>query len=81
MNAQIPPDLDPVIQRLISEGRFRNENEAVAEGLRLLLKRDEFEREVQGGIDDLDSGNRIEADEAYAEARRRMQAVEAEQGR
>ena len=81
MNAQIPPDLDPVIQRLISEGRFRNENEAVAEGLRLLLKRDEFEREVQGGIDDLDSGNRIEADEAYAEARRRMQAIEAEQGR
>ena len=81
MSIQIPPDLDPDIRRLISEGRFRDENEVVAEGIRLVLKRDQFEKEVQAGLDDLDSGNRIEAREAYAEARRRIEAIDAEQGR
>jgi Arc/MetJ-type ribon-helix-helix transcriptional regulator len=59
MNVQIPPDLDPAIQKLILEGRFRDENEIVAEGLRLVLKQNLLEKEVQAGLDDLDSGNRM----------------------
>ncbi len=77
MNVQIPPDLDPAIQRLISEGRFRSEDEVVAEGIKLVLKRDELEKDVQAGLDDLASGNRLEANEVYAEARRRVEAIEA----
>ncbi len=80
MSAQIPADFDPPIRKLIEEGRFRDENEIVAEGIRLVLKRDQLEKDVQAGLDDLDSGNRIEASEVYEEARRRVRAIQVEQG-
>lgn len=80
MSVQIPPDFDPSIRKLITEGRFRDENEIVAEGIRLVLRQDQLEKAVQAGLDDLDSGNRIEASEVYAEARQRVRVIEVEQG-
>jgi predicted transcriptional regulator len=65
-----------VVQRLIAEGKFRNEEEVVAEGLRLIVLREELDADIQAGLDDLDAGNRVEASQVYAEARRRIKAVE-----
>ncbi|MCY2991785.1 MAG: hypothetical protein NTY19_28505 [Planctomycetota bacterium] len=76
MNTQIPVDFSPAVQKLIAEGRFRDEGEVVAEGIKLVLRREQLERDVQAGLDDLDAGNRIEASLVYAEARRRIKASE-----
>jgi len=76
MSVEIPSDYSPVVQRLIAEGRFRNEEEVVAEGLRLIVLREELDTDIQAGLDDLDAGNRVEASQVYAEARRRIKAVE-----
>lgn len=81
MSMQVPPDLDPAVRRLISEGRFRDESEIVAEGIRLVLKRDQLEKDIQEGLNALDAGNRIPASDVYAEARRRVAAVVDEQRR
>jgi putative addiction module CopG family antidote len=75
MSVEIPSDYSPVVQRLIAEGRYRNEAEIVAEGLRLVLLREELDADIQAGLDDLDAGNRVEAREVYAEARRRIKAI------
>ena len=75
MNVQIPVSFNPAVQRLITEGRFRDESEIVTEGIKLVLMREEFERDVQAGLDDLDAGNRIEAEKVYAEARRRIKTI------
>ncbi len=76
MNVQIPVNFSPAVERLITEGRFRDAGEIVAEGIRLVLMREELDRDVQAGLDDLDAGNRIEAKNVYAEARRRIKAIE-----
>jgi Arc/MetJ-type ribon-helix-helix transcriptional regulator len=75
MNVQIPVNFNPAVEKLITEGRFRNAGEIVAEGIKLVLMREELERDVQAGLDDLDAGNRIEANKVYAEARRRIKAI------
>lgn len=76
MKTQIPVDFSPAVQKLIAEGRFRDEGEVVAEGIKLVLRREQLERAVQAGLDDLDAGHRLEASNVYAEARRRIKAIE-----
>ena len=76
MIVQIPADYSPAVQQLITTGRFRDEGEVVAEGIKLVLMREHLERDVQAGLDDLDAGNRIDARTVYAEARKRIKAVE-----
>ena len=76
MTIEIPTSYGPVVQRLIAEGRFRDEEEVVAEGLRLVLMQDKLREDLQAGLEDLNAGNRIEASEVYAEARRRIKAIE-----
>ncbi|MEI8373959.1 MAG: hypothetical protein WCJ35_14115 [Planctomycetota bacterium] len=66
----------PVVQRLIAEGRYRDKEDVVAEGLRLVLMQDKLREDIQAGLDDLNVGNRIEAGEVYAEARRRIGVIE-----
>ena len=74
MSVEIPSNYSPVVQRLIAEGKYQNEEEIVAEGLRLVLLREELDADIQAGLDDLDAGNRVAASEVYAEARRRIKA-------
>ncbi len=76
MTVEIPTNYAPVVQRLIAEGRFRDEGELVSEGLRLVLVQEKLHEDLQAGIADLNAGNRIEASEVYAEARRRIRTIE-----
>ncbi len=76
MTVEIPTNYGPVVQRLIAEGRFRDEEELVVEGLRLVLVQEKLREDLQAGLADLNAGNRIEASEVYAEARRRIRAIE-----
>jgi antitoxin ParD1/3/4 len=81
MTVEIPMNYGPVVQRLISEGRYRDEEELVSEGLRLVLVQEQLREDLQAGLDDLNAGNRIEAGEVYAEARRRISAIEDQSAR
>ncbi len=81
MTVEIPVDYGPVVARLISEGRFRDEGEVVAEGLRLVVMRERLDSDIQAGIDDLNAGNRVDSNEVYAEARRRIKAIEDQKSR
>jgi antitoxin ParD1/3/4 len=76
MTVEIPMDFGPAVQKLIADGRFRDEGELVAEGLRLVVMRETLREDLQAGLDDLNAGNRIEAGEVYAEARRRIKSIE-----
>ena len=79
MGTEIPSNFSPVVQELIAQGKFQNEQEVVAEGIRLVIARDKLHADIQAGIDQLDRGEAIDADEVYAEARRRIKAVEDQQ--
>jgi len=66
MTTAIPPEYAPFVQQLVAERRFLNEQEVLAEGLRLLQAREEVRREVEKGLRQLDEGLGIPAEDVYA---------------
>ncbi len=75
MNAEIPTDLAPFVQRMVAERRFLTESDVLAEGLRLLQSRETLRQEVQLGFEQLDAGLGIEASDVYRRAEERIREV------
>ncbi len=79
MSADIPIDYGSQVQQLIAQGKFQDEQAVVNEGIRLVIARQKLHEDIQAGIDELNRGEGIDADEVYAEARRRIRAIEEQQ--
>lgn len=79
MSTDIPHDYGVTVQRLIAEGKFRDEREVIAEGIRLVIARECLHADIQAGIDQLDRGEGIAAEAVYAEARRRIKVIQDKQ--
>jgi antitoxin ParD1/3/4 len=75
MSTDIPSDYGAQVQQLIAQGKFQDEQEVIAEGIRLVLARETLHADIQAGIDQLDRGEGIDAEQVYAEARRRIKAI------
>jgi Arc/MetJ-type ribon-helix-helix transcriptional regulator len=76
MNLEIPVDLAPFVQRMVSQRRFLNESDVLAEGLRLLQARETLREEIERGFRQLDAGLGVAADDVYARASERIREVE-----
>jgi putative addiction module CopG family antidote len=74
MKIDLPADASSFVETLISTGAFQTPGDVVAEGIRLLASREKLRAEVQAGIDDANAGNLVDANEVYAEARKRIQS-------
>jgi Arc/MetJ-type ribon-helix-helix transcriptional regulator len=79
MNIDIPGDYGAIVRQLISDGKFQSESEVVAEGIRMVIAREKLHADIQAGIDELDAGKGIDAKEAYAKARQRINVIEGKQ--
>lgn len=79
MSTQIPSDYGSIVQEMIAQGKFENEQEVVAEGIKLVIARDKLHADIQAGIDQLDRGEGIDAGEVYARARQKIKAIEDQQ--
>ena len=76
MTTEIPSDLVPFVKRMVSEKRFLNESDVLAEGLRLLQAKETLRTEVQRGFDQLDAGQGIPAEAVYGRAENRIREIE-----
>ena len=76
MTTEIPSDLVPFVQRMVSEKRFFSESDVLAEGLRLLQSRETLRAEVRKGFDQLDAGHGIPAEDVCRRAEQRIQQIE-----
>lgn len=76
LSTDIPSDYGVTVQKLIADGKFRDEQEVIAEGIRLVIARERMHSDIQAGIDQLDCGEGLDAEQVYAEARRRIRAIE-----
>lgn len=76
MATEIPSDLVPFVQRMVSEKRFLNESDVLAEGLRMLQARETLHAEVRKGFDKLDAGKGIPAEDVYRRAEERIREIE-----
>ncbi len=80
MNVSLTTDLERQIAEKIDSGLYMTATEVVEEALQLLFTRDSlneeqiarFRTEIQTGLDDLDVGDVVPMEDAFAEARARI---------
>ncbi len=76
MTTEIPADLAPFVERMVSERRFLSVTDVLGEGLRLLQARETLREEVGKGFAQLDAGAEIAAEDVYARAEQRISQIE-----
>ncbi|HKO12151.1 MAG TPA: type II toxin-antitoxin system ParD family antitoxin [Acidobacteriaceae bacterium] len=80
MNVSLTPELEKLVQEKVESGRYTSASEVVREALRLMEKRDQrlaereqalqaFQAEMDRRVAELDRGEGIGVDEAYAKLR------------
>ena len=50
MNLNLPSDVNDFVKGLVSQGRFNSEEDAIVEGIKLLMGREQLRSEVQKGV-------------------------------
>jgi len=79
MSIEIPSELLPFVERMVSQRRYLSEREVLVEGLRLLEARETLREEVGKGFAELDAGRGVPASDVYSRAEQRIRQVENEQ--
>lgn len=82
MNISLTPELEQFVQSRVKSGYFQTTSEVMRAGLRLLIEQEqlrelrigELRKQVREGLDELDQGKGISAEEAHAELDRRRVA-------
>lgn len=75
MNLDLPPDTVKFVKGLVASGQYKSADEAVAEGIRLLMIRQQLRAEVQKGIVELDAGQGIDGTAVFADLRERAKKL------
>jgi antitoxin ParD1/3/4 len=79
MNVSLTPELEKLVTSKVESGLYQSASEVIREGLRLLEDQDrlrelhmaEVRKKIQTGLDELDRGEGIPGDEAYAQMKQR----------
>ncbi len=75
MNVNIPPELSDFVQEMISRGSYRNENDLLVEGLRLLKSRELLRADVDAGVGQLEAGLGLDGEEVFARLEERARRL------
>ena len=75
MNVQLNLEAIQFVEGLVAAGQFKSADEAVAEGVRLLMGQQQLRAEIQKGIDEADAGLGIDGEEVFAELRERAKKL------
>jgi antitoxin ParD1/3/4 len=66
MTMTVPPEFEPFVRQQLTQGGYQSVEDVVGDGLRMLQelksRQEEFRREVQIGVDQLDRGEGIALD-------------------
>lgn len=82
MNVSLTPELEKLVARKVESGLYQSASEVIREGLRLLDDQDrmrevhlnEVRKKIRTGLDQLDRGEGIPGDQAYAQMKQRSAA-------
>lgn len=71
MAIEITPEVESLVHGIYAGGQYASETDVIAAALQLLQQREQLRRDLQRGCDELDRGERFEADDVFAELRQR----------
>lgn len=69
MSITITPEIEQLVHGIYAGGSYASEAEVLAAALRLLEQRDRFRSHLREGSDELDRGERLDADAVFSELR------------
>jgi antitoxin ParD1/3/4 len=79
ISAELGETLEKVVADLVENGRYNSKSEVLREGVRLVQEREarfrELEAKLQAGMDELDAGLGIPADEVFDELQDRYRRM------
>ena len=75
MNVQLNPEAIQFVEGLVAAGQFKSAEEAVAEGVRLLMSQQQLRAEIRKGVDEADAGLAVDSKEVFAELRERAKKL------
>jgi Arc/MetJ-type ribon-helix-helix transcriptional regulator len=71
MSNLITPEIVQLVQGIYAGGAYASEADVLSAALQLLQQRDRLRSELKRGSDDLDRGERLDAEEVFDDLRRR----------
>ncbi len=79
MNLNLSAEANEFVRGLVAQGKYQNEEEAVVDGIRLLMGREKLRNEIQVGIQQLDRGEVCDEETVFAEVDAVIDEIEASQ--
>jgi len=79
MNLNLPSEVNEFVKGLVAQGRFTTEEDAIVEGVKLLMGREQLRSEIQKGVRQLDAGEFYDEETVFNEVEVEIDKVEAEQ--
>ncbi|EKK01565.1 MAG TPA: CopG family transcriptional regulator [Rhodopirellula baltica] len=79
MNLNLPSEVDDLVKGLVAQGRFTSEEDAIVEGVKLLMGREQLRGEIQRGVRQLDAGEFYDEETVFNEVEAEIDKAEAEQ--
>lgn len=84
MNVSLTPQLEQFVREKVDSGRYLSASEVVREGLRLLEERDHVQqmkletlrRELMIGVEQIERGEVVDADDVFAELEEDIRLIE-----
>ena len=76
MNVELPSTQQDYLEGLVAAGRFPTVNDAVREGVELLISHEDLKRQVQYGIEQADRGELIDHDTVFQHVRSAVRAAD-----
>ena len=79
MNLNLPSEVNDFVKGLVAQGRYNSEEDAIVEGIKLLMGREQLRGAIQKGVEQLDAGKFYDEETVFNEINAEIDKVEAEQ--
>ena len=79
MNLNLPSEVNDFVKGLVAQGRFNSEEDAIVEGIKLLMGREQLRGEIQKGVKQLEAGEFYDEDTVFEELNAEIDKIESEQ--
>ena len=76
MNLNLPVEANDFVKSLVAQGKYRSEEDAIVEGIRLLKGREELRAKIAVGADQLDHGDSFDEKTVFDEVEAEIVRIE-----
>jgi antitoxin ParD1/3/4 len=78
MNVDLPAEQQEFIERLVASGRYPSADDAISDGVRLLVCQERLRQQVDIGIEQARSGNLLDHDTVFGQLKAMAAAAAAQ---